>query len=283
MKKLYSFTLDKEATVDEEIVSQNENNETVKTIKKVKKMVPHNFFLAKPTRSLMNEAGLYYGVELSKGIRAGLLTIIQVEKRNENDGGVFSEIQKKKYQELYRELFDLNEKFQRYKLDKENDKTSEDYKNLINKITEIQSKIQEYENLKMALYDHTAEIRARNMTITWWLLYLAYKEESGKSISFFNGETLEQKFENYDLLNETNDPFIKQIIEKFVYAISFWTMYKSEKQEDFDEMNRLANLVDSKKNIEEEKTKEPVIEEKIKENAVEESAKEITTPPMAAI
>ena len=65
--------------------------------KKVKKEVPYKFFLRRPTRTMTDEAELYYGVKLAEGIKAGLLTKALLEKRFENDGGTRSDDENEQY------------------------------------------------------------------------------------------------------------------------------------------------------------------------------------------
>ena len=82
MKRIYEFTVNKEETVKEETVQKKKDGTEVTTSKDVKKEVPHKFFLRRPTRSMTDEAELYYGVRLAEGIKAGLLTRALLEKRS---------------------------------------------------------------------------------------------------------------------------------------------------------------------------------------------------------
>ena len=117
MKIMFEFTIDKEEEEVEEIeTSQNEKGEEVKITKKVKKNVPVNLAIRKPTRGLFDEAELFYGVKLSEGIKAGLLTRALLAKRFSNDGGIFSETDKEEYTKLYVSLFDLQHRFQKVSL-----------------------------------------------------------------------------------------------------------------------------------------------------------------------
>ena len=107
MKKLYEFSLNKEVEVKETTNEKNEKGEEIQVSKNVKKEVLQKFFIKKPNRSLFDEAELFYGVRLSEGIKAGLLTRALLAKRFTNDGGIFSEIDKEQYTSLYLKLFQL--------------------------------------------------------------------------------------------------------------------------------------------------------------------------------
>ena len=106
MKKLFEFTLPSEELVKETETSTNEKGEEVTTTKEVKKTVNRKYFLRKPTRKLFDEAELFYGVELSKGIKAGLLTRALLQKRFSNDGGTLGEKESEEWSTLYSEIFD---------------------------------------------------------------------------------------------------------------------------------------------------------------------------------
>ena len=74
MRILNEFKLLKEENVEETETSVNDKGEEVKTTKNVKKPIEKTFVVKKPNRSLYDEAELFYGVKLSEGIKAGLLT-----------------------------------------------------------------------------------------------------------------------------------------------------------------------------------------------------------------
>ena len=107
MKRIYEFTVNKEEEVSEDTVETKKDGTEVTTSKKVKKEVPHKFFLRRPTRTMTDEAELYYGVKLAEGIKAGLLTKALLEKRFENDGGTRSDDENEQYEEIINKLQDF--------------------------------------------------------------------------------------------------------------------------------------------------------------------------------
>ncbi|HAI40052.1 MAG TPA: hypothetical protein DCM40_19155, partial [Maribacter sp.] len=108
MKRIYEFTVDREETVKEETVKQEKDGTEVTTSKDVKKNVPKKYFLRRPTRSMTDEAELYYGVKLAEGIKAGLLTKALLEKRFDNDGGTRNDQENKQYKETLETLETLH-------------------------------------------------------------------------------------------------------------------------------------------------------------------------------
>lgn len=258
MKKLVDFTLFKDEIVDEEETTTNDKGETVKITKKVNKRVPHKFFVAKPTRSLSDQANLYNSVMVSDGLRKGLMSVYSMDRKYREEG-VFTDDDNKKYKELYDVLFKCTEELQKLAItpeDKRTKKQKEKWAELTAKITETRLQLKDFENIKSNLYTHSAEYRARNLTLTWWVLHLSYKEEDGKEVEFFPGKTLEDRLDYYDDLVEKNDSFINEAIERFMYTISFWFLNGADKAEDFQELDKLIK--------EEKEAKEKQLAEAVK-------------------
>ena len=256
MKELYSFTINKEIEIEESESSRNENGEEVKTIKKVKKNEPVKVVVKKPTRNLFDEAELFYGVTLSEGIKSGLLTRALLAKRINNDGGVFSDDEQVEYSSSYVKLFELQNEFQKVSLiDK--DKRSEDEKKqlllVMQDIENIREKIQNFEIAQSSLFEQTAENRARNKTIIWWLLNLSYIEDNGEFKALFGEGSYREKLEVYDNIEDQDLDFEKRVIQKLVYLISFWYMGRASSKEEFD--NLLKVISPNKTELELEKNK----------------------------
>ena len=81
MKTMFEFDIYHEKEIEKVDVSTNEKGEEVKVTSKVKTTVPVKLGIKKPTRRLFDEAELFYGVRLSEGIKAGLLTRALLAKR----------------------------------------------------------------------------------------------------------------------------------------------------------------------------------------------------------
>ena len=45
------------------------------------------------------------------------------------------------------------------------------------------------------LYEETAESRARNKVILWWMLHLAYSEKDGTETPFFGAGSFDERLE----------------------------------------------------------------------------------------
>ena len=235
MKKILEFKINKTTREKREEIVKNEAGEDVKKEIELSKKVTSTFCLRKPTRSLHDEAELYYGVKLGEGIKAGMVTRAMLAKRFNNDGGVFSEPEIKEIEVHYKDLLDASNDYQRL-LIKEN-KTEEEKAEFekAKKLTvSIQRTLQRAEMNRESLYDRTAETRAKNKLLVWWTINLCYETVDGKDVLFFKGQDLESRLDDYETISESNDEVRKLALRKFLYYVSFWNSTGASVKEEFD-------------------------------------------------
>ena len=248
MKKLYNFTLQKTEKVEETIVEKNDKGQEVKTSTEVEKPVDKEFFLKRPTRRLFDEAELYYAVKLSEGIKAGLLTRALLAKRFSNDGGVLGEQEKQEFQELYEELFEKQVEHQGLLLKAKSERNEEEERKIedLGKwLQDARARVQEFEMQQSSLYDQTAENRARNKTILWWVLHLAHQiKDSDEEEAFFGSGDFDSRIEKYDLYEDDEDEFYLDVINKFFYYVSFWYVSKTSDPKEFEDLIKYAEQAD---------------------------------------
>jgi hypothetical protein len=252
MKTMFEFDIYHEKEIEKVEVSTNEKGEEVKTTSKVKTTVPVKLGIKKPTRSLFDEAELFYGVRLSEGIKAGLLTRALLAKRFNNDGGVLSDEEQKEYNELYLEFFNLQSEFQKLSIKEEsirNDEEKENLKAVVVKMNDARERLQKYEMAQANLFEQTAENRARNKTIMWWVLQLSLIQGDDKKLKeLFQDGTYEDKLKRYDEIEESESDIEKIAIQKLLYLISFWYIGRAASQDEFEKLLGMTKK--------EEKTKE---------------------------
>lgn len=240
IKKLYTFSLDKDVETIVPQVSKNEAGDEVTVNKKELVKVPQKYFLRKPNRQLSDEATLQYGVVASLLTKKGILTRSMLSKRLEKDGGVRSEEEEKDYLSLYSSLFQKQEELQKNLLKPENERTDEE-KAAIDKAAQeigaIRVKFQAYESQRESLFDNTVESIANAKTMVWWLLHLAYKEdEKGKEIPYFGEGTYEERLQKLDDLEDESTDLDKKTLERFYLGLSLYFSNKSGEQKDFEEL-----------------------------------------------
>jgi hypothetical protein len=269
-KWLYKFTINREIETEKETESTNDEGKEIKVIERVKEKSPVEFCIQKPYRKLYDNAELFYGVKMSEGIKAGLLTRNLLAKRYEDDGGAFSETEKERYSELYLAIYNKEEEYQRLQLNLDNkpqelkDRLAQD---LLHELSDLRRELTDIENAQSNIFDQTAENRAKNQTIMWWVLKLSHwKEFDHKNEEhYFGGETFEDQLDAYDAYEEEGDEFHSEAMRKLAFFISFWYMGRATSEEDFkavEELYTAQNAPEEGTEEEAEDQVEPVAEEK---------------------
>ena len=282
IKTLYQFKINREI---EEVVKEKSKDKDGNEVTTDKKKIVNKevqFGIRKPNRKLYEEAELFYGVKLSEGIKAGLLTQPLLAKRYKNDGGSMSETEKKRYAEIYYDLIIKQDELEQIKLNlekkSEQDRAKEAAK-IMTDIVDLQRELQSFESDQSTLFDQTAENRAKNMVIMWWVLNLSYIKGEEDWIPVFAGSKYEDKLESYDGIEEETDAFNTEMVKKLAYFITFWYMNGISSEEDFKRIEEVYNKDDSEE--EEEEVAEEEVEEAVEEEAekVEEEPKKATKKP----
>lgn len=249
MKTMFTFDVYHEKEIEKVDISTNEKGEEVKVTSKVKTTVPVKLGIKKPTRSLFDEAELFYGVKLSEGIKAGLLTRALLAKRFNNDGGVLSDEEQKEYNNLYNNFFNLQSEFQKLSMKEEalrNNEEKEALQKVINEMNEARDLLQKYEMAQANLFEQTAENRARNKTIMWWVLQLSLIESEDKKLKELFGEgSYEEKLKKYDEIEESEFNIEKIALQKLLYLISFWYIGRAATEEEFSKLLALIQKDDA--------------------------------------
>ena len=242
MKKLFQFKLDKDVKKTTSETSKNEKGETITTEKEAVKTVKQKVLLRKPTRSLFDDAELFYGVKLSEGIKAGLLTRALLAKRFSNDGGVLSEDDKDRYAELYLKLYETQLDAERMSTTPQRKRSKSDQEkldSLLESTADLRRQLTDFEMAQSSLFEQTAENRARNKTILWWVLNLSHLEDEEDNIKpVFEGKDFESKLDSYDKIEAEEDDFHEELLKKLIYYVSFWYVGRVASQEEFEQLLR---------------------------------------------
>lgn len=268
MKWVYTFNINREEEVEVSETKTGENGEEITTKRKENKSVPVKFSLRKPTRKVYDDAALFYGVKLSEGIKAGLLTKTQLAKRYDNDGGPFSDDQKQDYSVLLMSIFEKESEVQKAQLNLENLNSEEKKKRLTDnlvELTELRERLREFEVFHSSIFDQTAEGRAKHNSVIWWVLFSSYWKENEDSDPrpVFDGESFVTKLESYDEIEEKEDDFWNEAISKLSYFMGFWYSGRATTEEEFKE---IESLYDASVSVENEVGEEDKKEEEPKEN-----------------
>jgi hypothetical protein len=246
MKRLYEFTLKKKEQVEKEVPDVNKDGEEITAKKTVEEEVEKKFFLRRPTRAMLDEGELYYGVELGKAIRAGMITRPLLHKRYTNDGGIMNELQQKAFDEITKELREIYDEKKRTNAQKKKHKELED------KAKPYLETMRRYNMAEESIFEDTAESRARNKAILWWVLFMSYNDDE---TPFFNKGELEDRIEKYDEIDEGQDPFLTSVVGEFTYNISLWYFARPNSKEQFEELKKGVTDLEEEPEEKEEKKK----------------------------
>jgi hypothetical protein len=280
-KWLYKFSVIKEVDSQESETSKNDKGDDVTVTKTVTKEEPVYFGLRKATRKMFDEGELFYGVTLSQGIKSGLLTKAQLSRRYENDGGFLSEPDKEEYANLYLKLFEKENELQKVQLNLEKSsesKKKEELSKILVDMTSVREQIQEFEANQANIFDQTAENRAKNKTIMWWVLQLSSVTDSeGKTTDlFFGSGDYDSKLDNYDIKEEDGDLHIIEAMRKLAYFVSYWYSGQANSEADFDNINKALETEESEDDETASQAVQEVLTEAVKGIAEVEKAEEST-------
>jgi hypothetical protein len=189
----------------------------------------------------MEEAELEYSIEMSNCIRKGILTKAMLAKKYSDTGGLLTEEDAKgltanyvKYGEILNEFQKLNVKT------KKNTKDEERITELSGKLAGLRREIVDTETSYSSLFNHTADTRAQNKAIQWYILHLTHIQKSDQEEvgPLFDGEGFEDKLDQYYQMEEGGDDLYDIIGGKVATLISFWYYSSgSVTEEEFDKFN----------------------------------------------
>lgn len=276
MKELYSFTIELEKTLNKlvdvekevevekeiEVEKRRKNKETgkyekytqletrtttetqiVQEEREVTESVPVKVFLKKPTRSQLEEGDMFYSIWLNKFIKMGLLTRSMLAKQHIELGGTLNDEEKAKYSRLYVQLYQKQHTVQRLGIMNESEMSNEQKERLEQAISDlgvIRKELTDFETVQAAMFEHTADIKARNKTITWYLLNLAHyrvgDDDEAAIQPLFNGEDFEDKYISYQEKDEQDDEIYLKSIDKLSSIATIWYMSGVQQQDDFDKL-----------------------------------------------
>tara|TARA_B100001113_G_scaffold343560_1_gene330979 strand:+ start:397 stop:1392 length:996 start_codon:yes stop_codon:yes gene_type:complete len=280
-KWLYSFPLEKKSQIEVE-EKRKEDGEEI-TVKKKKDVIEEvEVYLKRPTRKMYDECNLFYSVEISKGVKQGMLTRAMIAKRYKNDGGGLSKEEQEDFGKKYNELMLKEREFQVVQLNLQEDETMtlEERQEKLSKIVEeteaLKADLEKYEVVAESLYEHTAEARAARRTNMWWLFFLTYvkfrNEERGGIEDFkpfFEGKSFDDKAEFYEnleeVITETDNEFGANLIEKASYILAAWNGGNAKTYEDFKKVDESLDYI--KEEVRKDESLQEVYDEKIKELA----------------
>jgi len=213
-------------TVTEKQIVKETRKETVKN--------EHTFVITQPTRRQMEEADMEYSIEMSKCVKQGVLTKNMLLNKYTDTGGLMSEAEAKQLGKLYGELGQLQTEFTNLNIP--TNKNEEKIKEVSEQMATLRRTIATAETSFSALLNHTADVRAQNKVILWYLLHLSHIEKDGDLKPYFEGETFDDKKDLFYEKEEQEDELLSTVYNKLTAFISFWYFSASAVEQDFKDL-----------------------------------------------
>jgi len=250
-KSIYTFNIKKKAKVEEKRVEKyiEDGVEKERTItESVEKEVPIEILLKEPNRKQVQEAELVFSIEMSKCIKQGILTKAMLLNKYKDTGGLASETDSKQLTERYQEYEKAQLDLVTLKLTPEAER-AEDFKDqLSNKEAEVvnlRKDIIQRETSYLSLFNHTADTKAQNKSILWYVLNLSFYKDPTKNhkdfVPVFEGKTFEEKEENMAKMEDAGDFIYEQTYLKLASIFSYWFFSGTVNKEEFDKIINESN------------------------------------------
>ena len=162
---------------------------------------------------------------MSNCIKKGILTKAMLAKKYSDTGGLLAEEDAKALTKMYvryGELSQESEKTQIKSIQTEEDKAR--LEEIAGEIAVLKKDIINVETSYSNLFNHTADVRAENKVIQWYILNLTFlqKEDAANSTPLFAGNDFEQKLQTYYELEENGDSLYDLVGGKIAALYSFW-------------------------------------------------------------
>ena len=224
-KFVYGFTAIQEKLIDGE-----------------KQKIEHQFLIARPDLRLKQTGDLYFAQQVSEFIRAKVLPRAAFQAILQNNGGSMSKEQEIYYAECRqtarKKFLDFQSKSRKTEAER-SDAEKEELFALLQDIVALRQEIQTIENEQVAIFNNTAESKARDKTILWWTVQLSKKVEDKNIVDFFEGENTEEKLNKYDELAEDDEDnaFVISVAQRLSYLIALWYLGRAVKYEEFVEFD----------------------------------------------
>lgn len=220
LKSIYEFEVKKQIEVDK-VETREENGATISVTTKVKEDRPIYFAIKRPSRNEKEEGEMHRAAYFALCVERGIITQAALRKKYGDTGGIYTNEEEKQYSILRGKLRDSLEQYQLLSVNlEEKDRTKRD--EIFEEIFEIRRKIIEFENSATLFYQDTAESKARNKLIEYFILNLTYfKDDAEKEwVPFFKGETTEEKTKYLASLEDNDDELYLKVGEKLAFVVT---------------------------------------------------------------
>jgi|688.fasta_scaffold17551_3 hypothetical protein len=237
LKEIYNFTIYEEKEIPVETVSKDTEGNEVKVTKKEKVKTPVKVILKKPSRRQIEEADLEYSVEMSRCVKKGILTKAMLVKKYSDTGGLMSETEAKGLYQMYQRLMELQREYtENETVNKGEANRQKKTEELIFEMAKVRDQIVKTEMAYQSLFDHTADMKAQNRLLLWYIINLTFiqRENEDKPSPYFKGEDFEDKLEDYYVKEESEEIQYFEIARKISRIAAFWFYNQGATTQDYE-------------------------------------------------
>lgn len=232
-KEIYSFIVKVKKEIEQIEIQKQINaegvEEEVEVKKKVKKDIPITIAIKKPNRKQIEEAETEFAIKMSECIKKGILTKAMLAKKYSDTGGALSEEDAKKLLSLYKDINNIEKdiaKMSMTVIDRKNPKTKKKISDFESELLEKRREIFEIENDYQTLFNHTADVKARNHVMMWYIVNLSFYKSKDLEVEdykeLFEGDSYEKKIESFYKKDEEGEEIYSLCCGKLSAIISYW-------------------------------------------------------------
>lgn len=205
---LFTFNVSVSKEVDE-TATRIEGDKTITETVKIKRSVSVPFCLKTPSRAEREDADIERAVWETTYVNKGIMPQAQLLKVYANHGGILSDFDAKKYNQLQADFLLAEGDLKRLQVSAPDDKTAIEEAAL--RFVTLRQEIIDFQQQQSVFFSNTAEAKARVKLTEWVLLHLTYYKpvnaagEPTEWTPFFAGKTTAEKFAALDEYAETQN------------------------------------------------------------------------------
>ncbi len=246
MKELYTFNVSREIEKEVPCV-RKKGGKDIESTKKVKENINHRIVVEKPSVSQIENAEFFYGQKFNEYINAGFLTRAMLSKKMGDLGGMASKTANERLERLLLENVEAARAIEFYggseKLTAEQEEKLQESKETF---VSTKKEIHDYEMSIRDQFSQTADAKAEQKLIEWFVFNFSYFEDSvddkKELFPLFEGETFNEKREYFLNLSEPDTEIkdanilkhkniFEEAYENLIRVISIWYNKMGDNQE----------------------------------------------------
>ena len=231
MKELYSFPIKRKVKQKISVEKENAKGKIVETFKTKTKTVSNRVVFAKPSFADIENAEFFYGQQYNDFINAGYLTRFLLNNKIGDSGGSSSKLSSEIINKAFVDNMEAAKVIEFYEgqkdLNEEQEKKLQEAKETF---AETQRTVAEFEEFYRIQYNQTAEAKAEQKLIEWFIFNFSYYEDkvndSVELFPLFLGDDFDQKRAHYLQLCEDEEDIedISLLDNKAIFDLSFHTL-----------------------------------------------------------